>query len=152
MGSLSENETSRGAPARPNGRSGAVAGLVGPVAMPGPLAIWGPVAGLAAVSQYLVLAVISFLFYPLPFGPGGSWLSDLGNMVLNPGGAWFYRAAGILGGAGLCLFFLSIRRADPRPGPWRIHLSLARIFGVTPAAFTGIAALRGGRLPRWRAA
>ena len=65
-------------------------------------------AALAAVSLYLVAAVTARFFYPASFDPLANWLSDLGNNDLNPAGALFYRLGGILGGAGLLVFFLTL--------------------------------------------
>ncbi len=83
---------------------------------------------------YLVLAMAALLFYPGVFTPGTSWLSDLGNRVLNPGGAWLYRAAGILGGAALGVFFLSLPRLEPRRGRVRTLLGAAAVFGAGASA------------------
>jgi len=65
-------------------------------------------AGLAAVGVYIVAALAARAFYPTTFGPMANWLSDLGNNDLNPAGALFYRLGGIIGGAGLLVFFLTL--------------------------------------------
>jgi hypothetical membrane protein len=92
-------------------------------------------AGLAAVSLYLVAAAAARLFYPTSFGPLANWLSDLGSNDLNPAGALFYRLGGILGGAGLLVFFLTL---DGRG--WggrrivRVLSMLVRVFGAVASA------------------
>ena len=94
-----------------------------------------PVFGLLAVSLYLVAAVAARLFYPASFGPLANWLSDLGNNDLNPAGALFYRLGGILGGAGLLAFFLTLdgRRWGERRAV-RVLSLLVRVFGTMASA------------------
>jgi hypothetical membrane protein len=63
-----------------------------------------PISGISGLVLYLALSAVSFSFYPSFFSPIGNWLSDLGNNLLNPEGAIFYRLAGILSGAVLLVF------------------------------------------------
>ncbi len=143
----------------------------------------GPLAGLAGVLVYVLFANAAYASWPGSFGPLTNWLSDLGSAALNPGGAWLYGAAAVLGGALLLPFFLSFPGSERRGSPARLHRVLAGVFGSaasvffaltglfpedvmpmhswfsianfaafgTAAAFTGIAILRGARLPRWLA-
>jgi hypothetical membrane protein len=67
-----------------------------------------PISGISGLVLYLVLSTIAFSFYPSSFSPMGNWLSDLGNNLLNPEGAIFYRLAGILSGVALFGFFLTL--------------------------------------------
>lgn len=91
--------------------------------------------GLLAVVLYLVLAVGAWALYPADFGPRGNWLSDLGNRDLNPGGAPFYRLAGILGGLGLAGFFLLLDgRSWGRRRAVAVPAVLARACGTVAAA------------------
>jgi len=48
------------------------------------------IAGILAVLCYLVFAILAFIRYPLPYSPIRNWLSDLGNVDLNPHGAIYY--------------------------------------------------------------
>jgi hypothetical membrane protein len=93
-----------------------------------PLSSWS---GALVLVLYLGLGIVSYLFYPTSFGPGGNWLSDLGNNNLNPDGAMYYRLAGILSGLVLMLFSVGLKdwyegqRSKPR-----IFMSIAQSFGV----------------------
>jgi hypothetical protein len=92
-------------------------------------------AGLAAVALYVVPGLISRAFYPAAFGPAGNWLSDLGNNLMNPRGALFYRLAGVLGGTALLAFFVTLNDpAEPRLPAVRFDLLLVRICGAVAAA------------------
>ena len=92
-------------------------------------------AGLAAVGVYLVAALAARAFYPTAFGPLANWLSDLGNNDLNPAGALFYRLGGILGGAGLLVFFLTLdRRGWGERRIVRVLSILVRVFGALASA------------------
>jgi hypothetical membrane protein len=92
-----------------------------------------PIAGLIGLLLYVSLAVQSYRFYPGPFGPGGNWLSDLGNTILNPRGAIFYRLGGMLGGSALFPFFMTLGGNSVPQGSRRILIILARIFGMAAA-------------------
>jgi hypothetical protein len=52
--------------------------------------------GLLSIGAYLSLTVVAFAYYPASFSPGANWLSDLGDRLLNPQGAAYYRGAAIL--------------------------------------------------------
>ena len=77
-----------------------------------------PLSGVAVVVAYVALATLAWRQYTGGFGPRGNWLSDLGNPALNPRGAVFYRAAVVLVGVLLALFFAGL-------GVWRAERSLA---------------------------
>ena len=91
----------------------------------------GPIYGIMGLVLYLFLAVVAFSFYPSSFGPVNNWLSDLGNNLLNPGGAIFYRLAGILSGTALLAFFLTLAywTKGQRKGI-RVLFLLVRVFGL----------------------
>ncbi len=92
-------------------------------------------AGLAAVGVYIAAAVAARAFYPAAFTPWGNWLSDLGSNDLNPAGALFYRLGGILGGAGLVVFFLALDGRSWGEGrAVRVLSLLVRLFGTIAAA------------------
>jgi hypothetical protein len=91
--------------------------------------------GLLAASLYLVAAIAARLFYPTSFGPLANWLSDLGNNDLNPTGALLYRLGGILGGAGLLVFFLTLDgRGWGEHRIVRVLSVLVRVFGAVASA------------------
>jgi hypothetical protein len=90
-----------------------------------------PIFGISGLVLYLVLSAVAFSFYPSSFDPMGNWLSDLGNNLLNPEGAVFYRLAGILGGAMLAAFFLTLGYWTKGQGKATHNLFvLVRIFGL----------------------
>jgi hypothetical membrane protein len=66
------------------------------------------VTSLAALVCYLTCALLAFLRYPLPYSPLSNWLSDLGNVDVNPGGALFYNIGVVTTGVLLVLFFLGL--------------------------------------------
>ncbi len=92
------------------------------------------VSGLIAVLGYLFFTIIAYSQYPLPFSPTTNWLSDLGNVDLNPDGAIFYNIGIILTALMLLVFFLGLsawKISENRVQ--RVMLSLAQVFGVTGA-------------------
>jgi len=90
-----------------------------------------PISGITGLALYLVLSVVAFSSYPSSFDPMDNWLSDLGNNLLNPGGAIFYRLAGILSGLALLVFFLTLAYGIKGQGKLiRVLFFLVRIFGL----------------------
>jgi len=88
-------------------------------------------AGILAVIVYLALAVLAFIRYPGPYSPMRNWLSDLGNVNLNPHGAILYNIGIISTALLLMVFFLGLSR-------WKIEnkkvqvimLFLTQAFGI----------------------
>lgn len=80
---------------------------------------------------YVVFAFLAFSRYPLSYSPMQNWLSDLGNVDINPRGAIFYNTGIITTALLLMVFFLGLSR-------WKIEkkriqiimLRLAQIFGI----------------------
>jgi hypothetical membrane protein len=62
---------------------------------------------LAALS-YLLFALAAYARFPGSYSPFQNWLSDLGSVQMNPGGAAFYNLGIILTGLSILLFFLGI--------------------------------------------
>jgi hypothetical membrane protein len=90
-----------------------------------------PISGLAGLALYLVLSVVAFSSYPSSFDPMNNWLSDLGNNLLNPGDAIFYRLAGILSGTAFLVFFLTLAYGTKGQGKnIRVLFLLVRVFGL----------------------
>lgn len=89
------------------------------------------IAGNLAVLCYLAFAFLAFIQYPMPFSPIKNWLSDLGNVILNPGGAAFYNIGIVLTALLLMMFFLGLSK-------WKIMnnkiqvimLLLTQAFGI----------------------
>ncbi len=65
-------------------------------------------ASLLATVSYLTCALVAFSRYPLPYSPLNNWLSDLGNVDVNPAGALFYNIGIVTTGLLLVLFFLGL--------------------------------------------
>jgi hypothetical protein len=99
-------------------------------------------AGALAVVTYVSLAVASYAHYPTAFNPRDNWLSDLGNVSLNPSGALLYRLDAILVGVLLAVFFLGFGfMASKQETRVRIFLFLAQLCGSIAAGaliLTGI--------------
>ena len=89
------------------------------------------IVGLLVVLCYLVFSLLAYSRYPLPFSPMKNWLSDLGNVNLNPHGAILYNIGIITTALLLILFFLGL-------SAWKIEnkrvqmimLRLAQAFGL----------------------
>lgn len=89
------------------------------------------VAGNLAVLFYLAFAGLAFIQYPMPYSPMNNWLSDLGNVRLNPGGAAFYNIGIVSTALLLIFFFLGLSK-------WKIEnnrvqvimLLLTQAFGI----------------------
>jgi len=66
------------------------------------------IGGILAVLVYLIFALFAFSRYPMPYSPMQNWLSDLGNVDLNPDGAIFYNIGIISTALLLIVFFLGL--------------------------------------------
>jgi hypothetical membrane protein len=66
------------------------------------------IAGLTTIVVGLGLALIAYVHYPWAFSPATNWLSDLGNTLLSPRGAVFFRVDMIVSGVALAAFFLGL--------------------------------------------
>lgn len=72
---------------------------------PPPLAT---MAGLLAIIVCVALAGAAYGFYPWAFSPARNWISDLGNTILNPVGAVFFRGDMLVLSPLLLAFFLGL--------------------------------------------
>jgi hypothetical protein len=61
-----------------------------------------------AIMLYCAFTVISIGFFPNPFSPLNNYLSQLGNLSLNPNGAIFYNLALILVGLAEIPFYIGL--------------------------------------------
>ena len=92
------------------------------------------IAGILVVVCYLAFALIAYSRYPMPYSPTMNWLSDLGNIEINPKGAIFYNAGIISTAFLLIVFFLGLSW-------WKIEnkriqiimLRLTQTFGILGA-------------------
>ncbi len=67
------------------------------------------IAGIATIVAAVSLGAIAYSFYPWAFSPAKNWLSDLGNTVLSPHGAIFFRLDMWVVGLTLTAFSLGLR-------------------------------------------
>lgn len=92
------------------------------------------VAGLLSILVYLSLTVVAYAYYPASFSPGANWLSDLGDRLLNPQGAAYYRSAAVLTGALLAVFFIALGSSVRRQGGKRaVFMNVAEALGLVAA-------------------
>lgn len=68
----------------------------------------GAIAGIAAIVIFCICTVTAVVLYPGPYNPLYAWLSNLGNVNLNPRGAFFFNTANVLAGILLIPFFLGL--------------------------------------------
>ncbi len=66
------------------------------------------IASILIVLCYLTFAILAYVQFPLPYSPIKNWLSDLGNVELNPHGAILYNIGIISTAVLLVLFFLGL--------------------------------------------
>jgi hypothetical membrane protein len=99
-----------------------------------------PVSGLVALGIYTICTLTAVALYPTPYNPLYDWLSNLGNVNLNPAGAYFFNGGCILTGIVLVPFFISLKSwyDDVR---WRKALI---ILGQAAGIFTAIALIGVG--------
>lgn len=100
------------------------------------------IAGIATVVAGIALGGVAWVAYPWTFGPATNWLSDLGNVVLSPRGAFFFRLDMWVIGLGLAVFLLGLRAWSRGHGLLvRILVALAQASGLVAAlalVMTGI--------------
>ena len=66
------------------------------------------IASILIVLCYLTFAILAYIQFPLPYSPLTNWLSDLGNVDLNPHGATLYNIGIISTAVLLVSFFLGL--------------------------------------------
>ena len=71
------------------------------------------ITGLMAVIVFTVFTFTSLLLYPTPYNPLFAWLSNLGNIYLNPSGAIFFNLGCILSGIIMIPFFAGLYEWKP---------------------------------------
>jgi hypothetical protein len=100
-------------------------------------------AGIVAISVYLIFAVVSYLLYPGAYNPIDNWLSDLGNPLVNPYGAIFYRLGCAFAAIALIVFYVELRKLNNGSKRMAVLLLIAQITGV----FSSVALIITGIFP-----
>jgi hypothetical protein len=90
--------------------------------------IW--VTGFLATAVYLICSTVAFFYYPLAYSPFANWLSDLGNPIINPSGAFFYNLGVILTGLFLIFFCLGLEIWNTGDKKRTIQLRIAQVTGI----------------------
>ncbi len=86
-----------------------------------------------ATCIYLILTAVSIHFFPQTYSPLNNWLSDLGNPTLNPSGAIFYDAGGVLTSIILVFFFVGMYTWRSQDKKMNIFLLAAQVCGLALA-------------------
>jgi hypothetical membrane protein len=79
---------------------------------------------------YCAFTIVSWAFYPDPFGPSTHYLSRLGNFNYSPYGAYFYNWGCILTGLVLVPFFIGLKDWYTENLIQRIIMIIGQILGV----------------------
>ncbi len=88
------------------------------------------ITGLMAVIVFTVFTFTSLVLYPTPYNPLYSWLSNLGNIYLNPSGAIFFNLGCILSGIIMIPFFAGLYEWKPIKKLSKILLILGMLLGI----------------------
>ncbi len=80
---------------------------------------------------YLAFTAIALAYYPQTYSPLTNWLSDLGNPTVNPSGALYYDAGGVVTSVALIFFFMGMYT-------WRLGDKKAKTF-LLASQIAGIA-------------
>jgi hypothetical membrane protein len=86
--------------------------------------------GLIAVVVFSVFTFISLALYPVPYNPLYDWVSNLGNINLNPVGSYFFNGGCIITGLFLIVFFAGLFTWNPNKTLSRILLILGMVVGI----------------------
>lgn len=99
--------------------------------------------GMLAFAVFTIFTLTAVLFYPTFYNPLYEWLSNLGNVNLNPSGALFFNLGCIITALILIPFFITLRRWDPT-GRWS---KILVIIGVLLGIFASISLIGVGVFP-----
>ena len=88
------------------------------------------ITGLIAVIVFSVFTFISLALYPMPYNPLYNWVSNLGNINLNPVGSYFFNVGCIITGLLLIVFFGGLFTWNPDKTMSRILLILGMVLGI----------------------
>ncbi len=89
--------------------------------------------GLLVLTLFTIFTFTSLILYPTPYSPLYDWLSNLGNINLNPNGAIFFNWGCIITGLILIPFIINLYRWNP-PQKWsKILITIAITIGIVGA-------------------
>jgi len=88
------------------------------------------ITGILAVVIFIIFTFISVLYYPFQYNPLYDWLSNLGNINLNPMGAIFFNWGTIISGILLIPFFAGLYAWQPHKTWSKILLILGILIGI----------------------
>ncbi len=100
--------------------------------------IW--VTGFLATAVYLLCTTVAYFNYPLAYTPLANWLSDLGNPLVNPNGAFSYNLGCVLSAIVLIFFYLGLdiwKNGDKKRG---VLLAIAQVAGILSSLFLIVSA------------
>ncbi len=96
--------------------------------------------GFMAVAVYLICTTVAFINYPLAYSPLANWLSDLGNPINNPTGAFWYDLGCVLTGLCLIFFYLGLEIWNEGDKKRSILLRIAQATGILSSLFLIVSA------------
>ncbi len=88
------------------------------------------ISGTTVVFLYCVFTLVSWAFYPAPYGPVTHFLSSLGNFDYSPFGAYFYNLGCIFTGLALIPFFISLKDWWTKSPVQRIIMVIGQLLGI----------------------
>ena len=88
------------------------------------------ISGALVILFYCVFTLISWAFYPEPYGPSTHYLSRLGNFNYSPFGAYFYNWGCILTGIALIPFFMSLKDWWTENIIQRLIMFIGQVLGI----------------------
>lgn len=103
--------------------------------------------GILAVFIFLILLFTAYLMFPGQYTPLENWISDLGNMELNPQGAMIFNLGCILTGFVLIPFFISLSWLK-RENCNKLLIT-TQIFGFIAAIFLIMVGIFPENYPPW---
>jgi hypothetical protein len=104
-----------------------------------PRQVW--IAGFMATGIYLICTAVAFIAFPLAYSPQANWLSDLGNPLLNPIGAFSYNSGCVLTSLCLIFFYLGLKILIDGGRKERTLLAIAQATGILSSLFLIAAAV-----------
>jgi hypothetical membrane protein len=107
--------------------------------MTNPRLVWVP--GYLAAAVYILCVAVAYVNYPLAYSPLENWLSDLGNPIINPTGAFAYNLGCVLAGLCLVFFFFGLNIWNDGHNKGKNLLSIAQVTGILSAIFLIVSAL-----------
>ena len=88
------------------------------------------VTGLVAFIIFTAFTITSVILYPTHYNPLYDWLSNLGNINLNPSGAFFFNGGCIISGLILIPFFVGLYAWKPQRTLGKILLLIGMVIGI----------------------